>query len=659
MIMYCKKILKKIGVALLSATILFMPINVHAQENEENVYDQWKTETLLYPNKGQVVPAGYVHIQFLPLMNSDFEIESYDVYFDGEKQANILDDGGNLEYSIYTTQVSSHTTQVVAITKDNKEIHSNIRTFFVSKKGVAYEHIDDIEDLSASWYYNWGTTPSGADTDLEFVPMVWGLQNYKQNLQSIKEQGLTTVLGYNEPEGIYSGQSNISVEDAVKTASDFTDSGLRIGSPAIEHVYDQTGWLKNYMEQLKETSYNVDFIAVHEYFYNICNCDPAHIDDTKNAAIEFLDNLQKLYDAYQKPIWITEFAVVNNDQWWKHYSYTNEAGKEEVYQFMNYVINGIDGHKGLDELDYVERYAWFPFDTRNEFGGASSLFVTKTDSQNDVSLKAGELTRLGQLYRSLGNPDTNIDVEDQSIYDFVDYTVLDELIKNAENIVASDYYIQHYYCDTVQFEKILKQAKDVSRELPIHQQKEVNEIANSLEKEMNNLVLKNADYSHLHELLNTVREYMNTHEDCQSLMNTYQEALNLDTTLTIVDQKLIDDMYIVLEKEYKNVLSQTAAKPDEDKQPSEQPDNQPNKEDDENQIINDNKEQETIIPEKDQDLTPAKNDTHFSQDLASENSSQNKVVQTNDMAYITPCIIAMLCSICLFQMVRQKKKLND
>ena len=59
---------------------------------------------------------------------------------------------------------------------------------------------------------------------------------------------------------------------------------------------------------------------------------------------------------------------------------------------------------GLEERDYVERYAWFSFGSRDSRNGASALY--------DIS--TGEFTELGKLYSSVGIPagyqDDSVDV---------------------------------------------------------------------------------------------------------------------------------------------------------------------------------------------------------------------------------------------------------
>ena len=70
---------------------------------------------------------------------------------------------------------------------------------------------------------------------------------------------------------------------------------------------------------------------------------------------------------------------------------------------MKYVINGFDDIQGLDELSFVERYAWFSFDATQLQSAASALFYNTKDTSNQNQL--GVLTNLGNVYRNeCGNP---------------------------------------------------------------------------------------------------------------------------------------------------------------------------------------------------------------------------------------------------------------
>lgn len=431
------KKMKKLGVALLSAALLLIPC-VSLVNAKENPYDDWKTTALQSPQKGKLVAAGDIEVKWDLLTSA--KVKQYDVYFDGEFVETV--DANTNETTVYTTKVSKHTVRIVAVLENEDEVNISERTFYVSKKGLGFYEADGAnsssyaQNMGLSWYYNWSEQPfneeGAANSNLEFVPMIYNddtnAGTMASRLDLLKEAGYNQVLSFNEPDA--SDQAAMDYERAASYNKAFANSGLKVGSPAV--VWDATednGWFSNYWKQLDIKD---DFIAIHRYpGYVGLNDDPKYTP--KDAAKEFLDYIASVYEEYQKPIWITEFAVAHDEQWWHPYDGSHEEHNEAVQEFMDYVINGFDDVAGLDELSFVERYAWFSFGSTSERGGSSALFFNKEDekktNKTKASLELGELTDLGDIYRSIGLPeeytlpdlDGSIDIskiiEDQYIVD--------------------------------------------------------------------------------------------------------------------------------------------------------------------------------------------------------------------------------------------------
>ena len=344
---------KKLGVALLSATLLLIPYmtSINAQDNP---YDTWKTTALKSPSKGQLVAAGDIKISW----NSLEKVQHYDIYFDGKYEKSV--EANITQTTIYSTAVARHTIRVVAVLENNDEVNS----------------------------------------ELEFVPMIWNdAGNVSERLKSLKEKGYDKVLSFNEPD--YDQEANMSVDLASSYNQDFHSSGLRVGSPAVsESTVKENGWFENYWNRLEIKD---DFIAVHNY--------PGYVGldseeyTPKKAAKSFLKYMNDIYDCYQKPIWVTEFAVAawDSNEYWHPYDGNDEQHNKAVQEFMKYVINGFDDIQGLDELSFVERYAWFSFDATQLQSASSALFYNTKDTSNQNQL--GVLTDLGNVYRNeCGNP---------------------------------------------------------------------------------------------------------------------------------------------------------------------------------------------------------------------------------------------------------------
>lgn len=362
-------------------------------EDVTNPYNAWKKSAIISPERGQLKAAGPITVTWNGLLEKNAEVTAYEVYLDEELAGTVENEGEEqLSFDVYTTATAAHKIQVAAILKNGDKVHSNVRTFYVSKKGMSVDNAQvtyPIQNMGESWYYNWSTAPYEQYTgNAEFVPMVWNGNDESMNwLAQAKEQGYAVVLGFNEPN--LSEQANMSVEEAVALQPQFTDSGLRVGASVVAGWPSSSEWFADYMQAAGE---QVDFIPMHLYM--------GYPGEEQVKGL--LDEIRNTYDKYNKPIWITEVAFASSDPNWTGLDETNDEYREKTKEAMTMLINGAEGKfAGLEGMDFVERYAWFSFDTNHTQGGVSSLYETNDRG----SLAPGELTELGELYRTLGNPE--------------------------------------------------------------------------------------------------------------------------------------------------------------------------------------------------------------------------------------------------------------
>jgi hypothetical protein len=168
-------------------------------------------------------------------------------------------------------------------------------------------------------------------------------------------------LGFNEPDN--KDQANMPVERAIAYWPKLMDAGLPLGSPGCVHADRE--WMLDFMAEIERKNYRVDFICVH--WYGGANSQ------------SFINHLKKVYELYNKPIWITEFAPAD----WNASSVENSSiTKAKAANFMKEVL------PELDKLDFVHRYAWFSAKTSSPALGNSALFYDN-----------GNLTPLGKFYR--------------------------------------------------------------------------------------------------------------------------------------------------------------------------------------------------------------------------------------------------------------------
>jgi len=208
-------------------------------------------------------------------------------------------------------------------------------------RDVMLEWIEDTEGLG--WYYNWRPDQiwhrGGQSRSVEFVPMIWGRADLGKPIQSNLRP--THLLGFNEPDGQRSGQSNISVEEAIALWPQLEAYGLRLGSPAPTggQTIGPNSWLGRFMAQADARGLRVDFIAVHYY-------------STNGDVADFERFLTEVYRAYRRPVWVTEYARID----W------NRPGAVTYEQNAAFAQAAIPM---LERLPFVERHAWFaanPYD---------------------------------------------------------------------------------------------------------------------------------------------------------------------------------------------------------------------------------------------------------------------------------------------------------
>jgi len=198
----------------------------------------------------------------------------------------------------------------------------------------------ELAASGASWYYNWGATPSGitAPASTSFVPMIWGASDVNAaTLDQVKTEG-DVLLGFNEPD--QSGQANMTVAQALSLWPQLEATGMTLGSPAVSFdAATPGGWLDQFMTGAKARGYRVNFITVHWYGG----------DFSTGPAVQQLESyLQAIYNQYHLPIWITEFALTS-------YAGPTPTFPTEAQQaaFLTAATTMLDG------LPYVQRYAWF------------------------------------------------------------------------------------------------------------------------------------------------------------------------------------------------------------------------------------------------------------------------------------------------------------
>jgi hypothetical protein len=216
-----------------------------------------------------------------------------------------------------------------------------------TRKGVSLNPVDGasqaLADSGASWYFNWAsstgavTKPAGVD----YVPMIWGPGSVTDaELGQAATEG-RELLGFNEPDS--PKQAAMTPEQALDLWPRLEATGLRLGAPAVATGADLAGgWLDRFMQGAAQRGLRVDFIPLHWY----------GADFGPEAADQLRGYLRAVHDRYHKPIWLTEYGLIDFSGDTPRY-----PSEQEQTDFIRSSTTMLDG------LDFVERYAWFTLST--------------------------------------------------------------------------------------------------------------------------------------------------------------------------------------------------------------------------------------------------------------------------------------------------------
>lgn len=214
---------------------------------------------------------------------------------------------------------------------------------WIAKRGWGGSNTTHQTLLQTYWHYEWEPTGSSR-TNSEFVPMIKGRgQNHDYRWLEVRARANQThFLVFNEPES--SGQGDLTVDEAIALWPKALQSGLRLVSPGRTDGSNGDNWLSSFMAAADAKGYRVDAVSVHNY--------------NKKTASSLKTWLTAEYNKYGRPIWLTEFQRENNDN--------PTAADHEAY--LAAVI------PMLEDLDFIERYAYFTFNTGGVTSSTASLF---------------------------------------------------------------------------------------------------------------------------------------------------------------------------------------------------------------------------------------------------------------------------------------------
>ena len=229
-----------------------------------------------------------------------------------------------------------------------------------------------------AWYYNWAPTANANLNGREFVPMIhhWEQAN-ADTLAAAKRSG-GTLLGFNEPDG----GGNLSAGAAAWYWNQLEATGMRLGSPAMAGDPSiNNPWLDQFLAGWTADGHHprIDFVTVHIYPAWTYPNDPAA--DPIKAADDIMAELERIHNKYNKPLWLTEFAM-------NVFAGTKIPTPQQQKAFMTNIL------PRLEACPYMERYCWWMM---KYFWDGNPL-----DFTSDLMDTNGNLNDLGYYYKQFG-----------------------------------------------------------------------------------------------------------------------------------------------------------------------------------------------------------------------------------------------------------------
>lgn len=217
----------------------------------------------------------------------------------------------------------------------------NYQTHYPKKGTAGYEGAPYTTELTTSWAYNYDDNTSASEAaSFDFAPMVWG-QYWESvsDLQSRDPGWLSSpkpsyLLAFNEPDN--SGQANMSAGTAISLWPSLQALNVPLVGPAMQD--EQDSWESSFYSTIAADGYRVDYSAVHLYV-------------PPNSS-SLISDLQSEYNAYGRPVWLTEFSPVD----WSNCKCWSE---DDDYNFLAEFM------WQAESLEWIKRYAIFPFSNTN------------------------------------------------------------------------------------------------------------------------------------------------------------------------------------------------------------------------------------------------------------------------------------------------------
>ncbi len=254
-----------------------------------------------------------------------------------------------------------------------------VQTHFPKKGQAGY--LANVAEMKGNWGYNWGrSTTVTLQAGFVYNPMQWGNFNWdlgsgqgplEQFLSEWRrqDQGMY-LLGFNEPD--QAGQANMTVEQAITLWPRLERMDMPLVAPVPANT--ESAWMVDFMAEAQARGYRMDVIANHHY----ANADGGNPDG-------MISRLQNLNTTYGRPVWLTEFGIVD---WNGTGNWTEEDNYNWLAEFM----------WRAESLPWLQRHSLFIFTASTTSPEPANTTDTVAPRSNSYQADGVTPTAFGELY---------------------------------------------------------------------------------------------------------------------------------------------------------------------------------------------------------------------------------------------------------------------
>lgn len=182
---------------------------------------------------------------------------------------------------------------------------------YSGKRGLAYNDASLCDAFigtdAAAWAYNWGSSSSGLDSSIPYIPMLWGpaaefSDSWAANAKAAIAAGAEYLFSFNEPD--MSTQANLSPEAAAAAWKQYMEpfaGQAKLVAPSVTNGQGAgigADWLKQFLGACSGCT--IDAVSMHWYYQD----NPIDI---------FKQQISDVASLSGKPIWLNEFGATGSD----------------------------------------------------------------------------------------------------------------------------------------------------------------------------------------------------------------------------------------------------------------------------------------------------------------------------------------------------------